>query len=121
MTARNVFITGGTGYVGRALVPRLLERGHEVRSLVRRGSETRLPRGCEPVIGNALDASYDSRERTRGYDPASLVRARSGTPLALCVSADVLALREHSRNARDGTTFGIGHVKGNGCRSGAFG
>lgn len=57
MTPRNVFITGGTGYVGRALIPRLLERGHEVRALVRRGSEKRLPRGCEPVIGNALDVS----------------------------------------------------------------
>ena len=57
MTPRNVFITGGTGYVGRALIPRLLERGHEVRALVRGGSEKRLPRGCESVIGNALDAS----------------------------------------------------------------
>lgn len=57
MTPRNVFITGGTGYVGRALIPRLLERGHDVRALVRRGSEKRLPRGCEPVIGNALDVS----------------------------------------------------------------
>ncbi|HXI92255.1 MAG TPA: NAD(P)H-binding protein [Blastocatellia bacterium] len=57
MTARNVFITGGTGYVGRALIPRLLERGHSVRALVRRGSEIKLPPGCEPVIGNALDAS----------------------------------------------------------------
>lgn len=55
--SRNVFITGGTGYVGRELIPHLLERGHEVRALVRRGSEKRLPRGCEPVIGNALDAS----------------------------------------------------------------
>jgi uncharacterized protein YbjT (DUF2867 family) len=54
---RNVFITGGTGYVGRELIPRLLERGYEVRALVRRGSEKWLPRGCEPVIGNALDSS----------------------------------------------------------------
>ena len=57
MTRRNIFITGGTGYVGRALIPRLLERGHSVRALVRRGSEQRLTRSCEAVIGNALDAS----------------------------------------------------------------
>ena len=57
MTPRNVFITGGTGYVGRALIPRLLVRGHEVRALVRRGSAEKLPRGCKAVIGNALDAS----------------------------------------------------------------
>ena len=57
MTSRNIFITGGTGYVGRALIPRLLERGHHVRALVRQGSQKRLPSNCEPVIGNALDAS----------------------------------------------------------------
>lgn len=50
-----VFITGGTGYVGRRLISELLERGHSVRALVRRGSEGRLPRGCEPVTGDALD------------------------------------------------------------------
>lgn len=37
-----VFIAGGTGYMGRRLIPRLLERGHKVRALVRRGSEFKL-------------------------------------------------------------------------------
>jgi uncharacterized protein YbjT (DUF2867 family) len=56
---RSVFITGGTGYMGQRLIPRLLERGHEVRALVRSGSEKNLPPGCVPVLGNALDgASY---------------------------------------------------------------
>ena len=57
MTAKNVFITGGTGYIGRVLIPRLIKRGHEVRALVRQGSERKLPPGCEPVVGDALDAS----------------------------------------------------------------
>lgn len=64
---RRIFITGGTGYVGRELIPRLLERGYEVRALVRRGSEKRLPRGCEPVIGNALDTSSFA-ERVQSFD-----------------------------------------------------
>ena len=56
---RNVFIAGGTGYIGQRLIPRLLERGHEVRALVRPGSERKLPEGCTAVMGNALDgASY---------------------------------------------------------------
>jgi uncharacterized protein YbjT (DUF2867 family) len=54
---RSVFVTGGTGYVGRPLVAELLARWHAVRGLVRRGSEARLPRGAEPVPGNALDAA----------------------------------------------------------------
>ena len=56
-TRRRVFITGGTGYLGRALIPLLLERGHEVRALVRQGSESKLPRGCEAVAGDPLDGS----------------------------------------------------------------
>ena len=52
-----VFIAGGTGYMGRALIPQLLRRGHQVRALVRRGSEAKLPPGCRPVTGNALDSS----------------------------------------------------------------
>jgi len=56
-TRRRVFITGGTGYLGRALIPLLLERGHEVRALVRRGSESKLPRGCRGVAGDPLDDS----------------------------------------------------------------
>lgn len=54
MMPRNVFITGGTGYLGRALIPILLERGHCVRALARAGSETKLPPGCEVIIGDAL-------------------------------------------------------------------
>lgn len=52
---RTIFISGGTGYVGASLIPRLLERGHSVRSLCRRGSERKLAPGAEPVHGNALD------------------------------------------------------------------
>ncbi|MBI3695323.1 MAG: NAD(P)H-binding protein [Acidobacteria bacterium] len=50
-----VFLTGGTGYLGRALIPRLLERGHHVRALVRPGSESKLPPRCEIVPGNPLE------------------------------------------------------------------
>jgi uncharacterized protein YbjT (DUF2867 family) len=57
MTRRNIFITGGTGYMGRALVAELVRRGHEVRALVRPGSEAKLPAGCEAVTGDALDGA----------------------------------------------------------------
>jgi uncharacterized protein YbjT (DUF2867 family) len=57
MTKHSIFVTGGTGYLGRPLIQLLLSRGHAVRALVRSGSEGKLARGCEPVLGNALDAS----------------------------------------------------------------
>ena len=53
--ARHVFVTGGTGYLGRRLIAELLRRGHRVRALARAGSEKKLPDGCEWVVGDALD------------------------------------------------------------------
>jgi uncharacterized protein YbjT (DUF2867 family) len=59
---RNVFLTGGTGYIGRSLATELFRRGHVVRTLVRQGSESRLPAGSAPIGGDALDRrSYASR------------------------------------------------------------
>ena len=54
---RCVFVTGGAGYLGRPLIVELLKRGHRVRALARPGSESKLPVGCEVVLGNALDAA----------------------------------------------------------------
>jgi uncharacterized protein YbjT (DUF2867 family) len=64
---RRVFVTGGTGYIGRRLIPALAVRGHRVIALARPGREAALPAGCAAVAGNALDAaSY--RERLAGAD-----------------------------------------------------
>jgi uncharacterized protein YbjT (DUF2867 family) len=54
--ARRVFITGGTGYIGGALIPLLLEQGHGVRALVRSDSKGKIKADCEICVGNALDA-----------------------------------------------------------------
>ena len=52
----SIFVSGGTGYLGRSMIAGLLGRGHTVRALVRRGSEGKLPAGCESVLGDALSA-----------------------------------------------------------------
>lgn len=52
---RDVFVTGGTGYMGRRLIPQLVARGHRVRVLVRESSLGRVPKGAEPVVGDVLD------------------------------------------------------------------
>jgi uncharacterized protein YbjT (DUF2867 family) len=64
MTAQphRVFVTGGTGYVGRPLITQLLERGHEVQALARPGSQRELPAGCQVIVGDALEGkSYASK------------------------------------------------------------
>ena len=49
-----VFITGATGYLGRRLVPALIDRGHPVKALARPASVAKLPPRCVPVPGDAL-------------------------------------------------------------------
>lgn len=62
-----ILVTGATGTIGRRLVPLLVERGHQVRALVRsHGKAVGAARsGAEAVVGD-----WD--------DPASLERAMDG-------------------------------------------
>ncbi|MFL6415988.1 MAG: SDR family oxidoreductase [Bryobacteraceae bacterium] len=59
---RRLFVTGGTGYMGSALLPQLVKCGHEVRALVRPGSEARVGAGAEICIGDALDGDSYAQE-----------------------------------------------------------
>ena len=52
-----IFVTGGTGYVGRHLIPKLIARGHRVAALTRAESAGRLVPGCRVAFGDALDAT----------------------------------------------------------------
>ena len=52
-----VFVAGATGALGRALVPQLVARGHEVVGMTRSASKQDLVRslGARPVVADALD------------------------------------------------------------------
>jgi uncharacterized protein YbjT (DUF2867 family) len=76
MNARHVFVTGGTGYIGRPLIRELLARGHSVRGLVRPGSTGKLPAGAEEVVGDALDAASFAAS----ISPADTLVHLVGTP-----------------------------------------
>jgi uncharacterized protein YbjT (DUF2867 family) len=54
---KHVFITGGTGYMGKRLIPLLQQKGYTVTALVRKGSENKLPPNCEVVIANPFEAA----------------------------------------------------------------
>jgi uncharacterized protein YbjT (DUF2867 family) len=59
---KQIFITGGTGYIGTRLIKMLMERGYKVKALVRNGSENKLPGGCDYVIANPFDAKSFEEE-----------------------------------------------------------
>src|SRR5438067_7184031 len=69
------FVTGATGFIGRHLVERLLEREGDIHVLVREGSRDKLGRWAEedrvkPVIGDVtephLGLSDDARAALKG-------------------------------------------------------
>lgn len=63
------FVTGGTGFVGSALIRRLLATGHRVRALVRPGSSRKNIEGLdvETVTGDLSDAT-SLRRALRGCE-----------------------------------------------------
>jgi uncharacterized protein YbjT (DUF2867 family) len=71
-----VFVTGGTGYMGRALIDLLLTRGHMVHALARPGSERKLPDGAVSVAGDALDGKSFASAIPSGATVVHLI----GTP-----------------------------------------
>ena len=58
-----VFVAGVTGVLGRALVPQLVARGHEVVGMTRSASKQDLVRslGARPVVADALDPDAVAR------------------------------------------------------------
>src|SRR5918912_2391316 len=52
-----VFVAGATGAIGKQLVPRLVEAGHEVHGMTRSESKQTMLRelGAVPVLADALD------------------------------------------------------------------
>lgn len=51
----NIFITGGTGYIGSRIIPVLIKNGFNLTALARKSSLNKLPQGCKAVEGDALD------------------------------------------------------------------
>src|SRR5689334_9553129 len=63
----SVFVTGASGFMGRAVSAELIRRGHRVTGLVRPGSESKVVAGAAVAVGDPLDArSY--ADVVRGAD-----------------------------------------------------
>ncbi|MBS1518792.1 MAG: NAD-dependent epimerase/dehydratase family protein [Bacteroidetes bacterium] len=61
---RNIFITGGTGYIGRNLIPLFVKRNYYLKLLTRNRYGKKIPDYCDIIEGNALNSiSYKDKIR----------------------------------------------------------
>jgi nucleoside-diphosphate-sugar epimerase len=78
-----IFVAGATGALGRALLPQLVERGHEVVGMTRSPAKQDLVRslGASPVVADALDPDAVA-QAVASAEPEAIVHeltALSGT------------------------------------------
>ncbi len=90
----NVFVAGGTGYIGNHVIDQLLKDGHRVRALVRKGSEAKL--GSKDIELRYGDIS----------DPASLNSTLDGCDAVIYL---IGLIREFPST---GISFELAHVQG---------
>lgn len=104
-----VFVTGGTGYLGRALTEALLAREYDVFALARPQSIGKLPGGVTPVAGDALDASTFAHAIPRGATVVHLVGTPHPNPSkgAEFERVDLASIRATTIAAREA---GAGHL-----------
>jgi uncharacterized protein YbjT (DUF2867 family) len=107
--ARDVLVTGGTGYIGRALVPELLRRGHRVRVLARPASQARVPAGAEAIAGDVLDAAALGRALRDGDTVVHLVGTPHPNPTKVQAFLEV-DLASARALARAAPRAGVAHV-----------
>jgi nucleoside-diphosphate-sugar epimerase len=90
-----VLVTGGTGYLGRAIVEALARAGHAPTVFARRAAEARLP-------GTAVDADIRDRD--------AVARAVAAAD-AVCHTAALVSLwRRRARDFDDVNVRGLEHV-----------
>src|SRR5882724_547357 len=99
----NIFITGGTGYMGRRLIPLLMQRGHKVKALVRKGSENKLARSVSNVIADPLQMDSYTKEVSPADTFVHLIGVPHPSPVkaAQFRDVDLVSIRVAVKAARD--------------------
>ena len=75
----HVYLAGGTGVVGRRLIPQLVERGHRVTATTRNASKTALLErlGAEAVVVDGLDSAAVGESMAKA-EPDAVVHQMTG-------------------------------------------
>ena len=117
------FVTGATGFIGRFLVERLLEREGEIHVLVRKGSKAKLEALAEPGVSpSASSPSWATCRSPRSASSKSWIQAHAGKVdhfFHLAAIYDMTADEEQNRIANvEGTRHAV--ELANALRAGCF-
>jgi nucleoside-diphosphate-sugar epimerase len=104
----SIFITGATGYMGQRLVPALIERGHQIKALVRKGSENKVPPSIARVSADPLQLDSYTGEIPPADTFVHLIGVPHPSPAkaAQFREVDLVSIRVAVESARKG---GIRH------------
>ena len=97
-----VFIAGGTGYIGRVLIGRLCARNLPVKAVVRPQSIANVPPDCQPIPADVLDAATYQDSISPGSTFVHLVGVPHPAPWKHRAfrSIDLVSLEQSVRAAR---------------------
>jgi nucleoside-diphosphate-sugar epimerase len=103
----HVYLAGGTGAVGRRLIPQLVERGHRVTATTRSAARTRLLErlGAEAVVVDGLDSAAVG-ESVAKAEPDAVVHQMTG----LAGPADIKHFDRYFAVTNRLRTVGLDHL-----------
>lgn len=103
MAGNFVFVTGGTGFIGRRAIALLKSRGHKIAAVAREGSQGKLPEGCEIIVADALDRNTWQRHLKPFHTMVHLVGApnRARAKAIEFIDIDLRSTREAIRAAQN--------------------
>ncbi|WP_028059989.1 NAD-dependent epimerase/dehydratase family protein [Candidatus Solirubrobacter pratensis] len=112
-----IFLAGATGALGRQLVPRLVERGHEVTGMTRSESKRQLVQelGGRPVVADALDPESVADAVARA-EPEVIVHQLTAIPHALDMRHFARDFAQTNRLRTEGTDHLLAAARAVGVR-----
>lgn len=112
-----IFLAGATGALGKQLLPRLVERGHEVTGMTRSDAKQRLiaDLGGRPVVADALDPDSVARAVALA-EPEVIVHQLTAIPHALDMRHFARDFAQTNRLRTEGTDHLLAAARAVGAR-----
>ncbi|WP_192252495.1 NAD-dependent epimerase/dehydratase family protein [Mesorhizobium silamurunense] len=112
-----IFLAGGSGAIGRRLIPQLLDAGHRVTATTRRAAKAEELRalGADPVVVDVFDAS-GLRAAVASAKPEIVIHQLTDLPAGLDPGKMAEAIAGNARIRDEGTRNLVEAAKSGGAR-----